>query len=210
VQELGSTENNGAFWVDYLVLGVSAVLEGISFRQALGQARAAAREQGSGILSHILASSNPTLRAVFAEDSAALIGLGIALLGILLHQLTGNAVYDAIGSILVGVLLGVVAVILIERNRRFLVGQATSPGLNAAVLKILLDRLDIDRVTYIHLEFVGPGRVYLVAAIDLSGNEDETHVAVKLSRIERDIETNEHIEQAVLTLSTPDEQSLTL
>jgi cation diffusion facilitator family transporter len=210
VQELGSSESNGAFWVDYLVLGVSAVLEGISFRQALRQARAAAREQGSGILSHILASSNPTLRAVFAEDSAALIGLGIALVGILLHQLTGNAVYDAIGSILVGVLLGVVAVILIERNRRFLVGQATSPGLNAAVLKILLDRPDIDRVTYIHLEFVGPGRVYLVAAIDLSGNEDEARVAVGLRRIERDIETNEHIEQAVLTLSAPDEQSLTL
>jgi hypothetical protein len=65
-------------------------------------------------------------------------------------------------------------------------------------------------VTYIHLEFVGPGRVYLAAAIDLSGNEDKARVAVGLRRIERDIETNEHIEQAVLTLSGRDEQSLTL
>lgn len=210
VQELGSPESTGAFWIDYLVLGISAVFEGASFSQALRQAHAAAKERGSGILSHVLRSSNPTLRAVFAEDSAALIGLGIAVLGILLHQLTGNAVYDAIGSILVGVLLGVVAVILIERNRRFLVGQATSAGLNSAVLGTLLERDDIDRVTYIHLEFVGPERVYLVAAVDVKGNEDEAHVAVTLRRIERDLELNEHIEEAVLTLATPDETSLTV
>jgi hypothetical protein len=65
-------------------------------------------------------------------------------------------------------------------------------------------------VTYIHLEFVGPERVYLVAAVDVKGNEDEAHVAVTLRRIERDLELNEHIEEAVLTLATPDETSLTV
>jgi cation diffusion facilitator family transporter len=210
IQELGSSERNGAFWIDYLVLGISAIFEAISFRQALREARKAAKEQGSGVLSHVLDSSNPTLRAVFAEDSAALVGLAIALLGILLHQLTGNAIYDAIGSILVGVLLAIVAIVLIERNRRFLVGQATSDELNNAVLRTLLESEDIDRVTYIHLEFVGPGRVYLVAAVDLTGNQDETHVAILLRRIERKIEENEHIQEAVLTLSTPDEESLSV
>jgi cation diffusion facilitator family transporter len=210
IQELSSHEGTGEFWVNYLVLGISAIFESISFRQALHEARAAAKEQGSSVLSHVLDSSNPTLRAVFAEDSAALVGLGIALIGIVLHQVTGNPFYDALGSILIGALLGVVAVILIERNRRFLVGQATSPQLNAAVLGELLARDDIDRVTYIHLEFVGPGRVFLVAAVDLTGNEPEEDVALTLRRIERDIEINEHVQQAVLTLSTPDDPALTL
>ncbi|WP_213815095.1 cation diffusion facilitator family transporter [Glaciihabitans sp. dw_435] len=209
VQELLNPEPATDFWVAYLVLALSAVLEGISFRQAFRQARASARETGVGTIEHVLGSSNSTLRVVFAEDSAALIGLAIAFIGVLLHQLTGDSLYDALGSILVGLLLGVVAIVLIDRNRRFLVGQEVSGDIDVVVLKILLARSDISRVTYLHLEYVGPGRVYLVAAIDLTGNEDEEHVAVRLRRIERDLETNDRVEEAVLTLSTPDEASLT-
>jgi cation diffusion facilitator family transporter len=208
VQELIDPEGGTEFWVAYLVLGVSAVLEGVSFLQAYRQAHSAASETGAGTLAHVLESSNPTLRAVFAEDSAALVGLGIAFFGVLLHQLTGDPLYDALGSILVGVLLGVVAIVLIDRNRRFLVGQVTSDELKSVVLRILLDHVDVQSVSYLHLEFVGPGRVYLVAAVDLTGNEDETHVAVRLRRLEHEIEQNEHVEEAVFTLSTPDEARL--
>jgi cation diffusion facilitator family transporter len=208
VQELLDPEPASDFWIAYLVLGVSAVLEGISFTQALRQARSGARETGSGTIEHVLATSNPTLRAVFAEDSAALVGLGIAFLGVLLHQLTGSPVYDALGSILVGLLLGVVAIVLIDRNRRFLVGQEVDDALDAVALGTLLARPEIERVTYLHLEYVGPGRVYLVAAVDLTGDDTETHVAVRLRTIEHDLTVNEHIEEAVLTLATPDEASL--
>lgn len=208
ISELLDPEPSSDFWIAYLVLAISAVLEGTSFSQAFRQARAAAKERGSGTLEHVLQSSNSTLRAVFAEDAAALIGLAIAFLGVLLHQLTGSPVWDSLGSILVGVLLGIVAIVLIERNRRFLVGQVTNDEVNSATLTLLLGSDDIDHVTYLHLEFVGPERVYLVAAVDLTGNEDEEHVAVRLRRLERRLEENEHIEEAVLTLSTPDEVAL--
>jgi cation diffusion facilitator family transporter len=208
VTELSSTGPADDPLINYIVLAVSACLEGTSFLQAYRQAHGAATKRRVPVLRHVLQSSNPTMRAVFAEDSAALVGLAIAFLGVLLHQLTGSAIYDALGSIAVGVLLGVVAVILIDRNRRFLLGESTSPELEDAVLRELLSHESIERVTYLHLEFVGPSRVYLVAAVDLLGNESEDRVAVRLRTVENGIERSPYIEEAVLTLSQPGDASL--
>ncbi|WP_375422903.1 cation diffusion facilitator family transporter [uncultured Friedmanniella sp.] len=210
ISELIHPEEAQDFLIAYLVLAVSFVLEGVSFTQAVTQTRRTAGELGRSVGDHILNTSNPTLRAVFFEDAAALIGILLAGSGILLHQLSGSAVPDAIGSILVGVLLGVVAVVLIDRNRRFLVGENVRPGLRSEVLRGLLESPEVDRVTYLHLEFLGPGRLYLVAAIDMSGNDREEHLAVRLRRLERHLEGNDNIEEAVLTLATPDEASLLL
>ena len=104
----------------------------------------------------MLATSDPTLRAVFAEDVAALIGLVLAAAGLGARQLSGSAVPDAVGSILIGLLLAVVAVQLINRNRRFLVGEEADPRLRVAVLQALLDMPEVARVTYLRLEVVGP------------------------------------------------------
>jgi cation diffusion facilitator family transporter len=208
IQELLDPEPATDYWIAYLVLGVSAVLEGISFAQALRQSRAGASRRGVRTLRFVLTSSNPTLRAVFAEDSAALIGLAIAFLGVLLHQLTGSPLFDSIGSILVGVLLGVVAIVLIDRNRRFIVGEGVGEELTRTVVDLLLERRAVERVTYLHLEYVGPERVFLVAAVDLRGDETESNVAVLLRRIERELEGDDHIEEAILTLSTPEDVSL--
>lgn len=206
--ELTKPEEATDFLIAYVVLGVAFVLEGVSFLQALRQARTSAQALNRNTLWHVFHTSNPTLRAVFFEDAAALIGLLIAGAGIGLHQLIGSPVPDAIGSILVGVLLGAVAVVLIDRNRRFLVGEAVTPQLRSEMLDNLNGRADIDRVTYLHLEFVGPSKIYLVAAIDMSGNQLERDLAVRLRRVERDLELDDRIEEAVLTLSTPDEPSL--
>jgi len=208
IQELTAEEPGGHFLINYIVLAIAFVLEGSSFMQAFRQARSSARRMRSRTLEFVLATSNPTLRAVFAEDAAALIGLLLAGGGIAAHQITGSPMPDAIGSILVGVLLGVVAVILISRNRRFLVGEAISPDLRRAVLTELLRHPDIERITYLHIEFVGPSRVYLVAAVDMTGNLREDDLAVHLRRIERELEEWDPVEEAVLTLSTADEASL--
>jgi Co/Zn/Cd efflux system component len=184
------------------------VLEGVSFTQATIQARRLAAVRDSSVTNLVLNTSNPTLRAVFFEDAAALIGIGIATGGVALHQITGSVTPDAIGSILVGAVLAVVAVLLIDRNRRFLVGEVVRPEIRQEVLRELLARPDIDRITYLHLEFVGPGRLYLVASVDMAGDDVEHSVAVRLRHVERELEQYEGIEEAVLTLATPDEVSL--
>jgi cation diffusion facilitator family transporter len=209
VQQLLEPEEASNFRVAYIVLGIAFVLEGISFIQATTQARRLAAAQGRRVPSYVLNTSNPTLRAVFAEDAAALIGITIAVTGIALHQITGSVTPDAIGSILVGVLLAVVAVFLIDRNRRFLVGEVVRPEVRQHVLRELLARPEIDRITYLHLEFVGPARLYLVASVDMAGDDVEHNVAVRLRQVERELEEQENIEEAVLTLATPDEASLT-
>jgi hypothetical protein len=104
-----SHEKAGAFWVSYLILGVSAVAEGTSFARALRQTRAAAREANMGLVEFVRWSKEPTTKTVFSEDAAALAGLAIAFVGILLQQLTGNHRWDAGGAILIGLLLVAIA-----------------------------------------------------------------------------------------------------
>ena len=208
IQSLLQPEAATDYLVAYIVLGISFVLEGISFVRAYIQARENAHSRNAHTLEHVLESSNPTLRAVFAEDAAALVGLVIAFAGICLHQLTGDPLYDAIGSILVGVVLGTVAVVLISRNRAFLLGEAIDEPTRQAALRRLLERSDIERVTYLHIEFTGPGEVLLIAAVDLAGDASEADVALLLRDIEREIIAEPAIGRAILTLSTPDEESL--
>ncbi|MGY4644729.1 cation diffusion facilitator family transporter [Cellulomonas sp. URHB0016] len=208
VQELVHPEPATDFGIAYAVLAVSFVLEGASFVQASRQAKGSAARREQDVLAHILATSDPTVRAVFFEDAAALVGIVIAAVGIGLHQATGSAVPDAIGSILVGVLLGVVAVVLIDRNRRFLVGQAADEPLRRAAIAALVDQPEIARVTQLHLQYMGAQQLFLIGAVDLAGDPGESEASHLLATLERRISAQPGIVAAVLSLSEPQEPSL--
>ena len=206
---VAGSEEQARFAVNWVVLAAAFVFEGVSFTQAARRAHGRGKRLGLRPLRYVFRTSDATLRAVFLEDLAALGGLLIAGLGIGLHQATGDAAWDAIGAIAVGLLLGAVAIVLIMRNHDFLVGETIPKSLWNETLGRLLDHREIDRVTYLHIEYVGPMRFFVVAAVDLVGNEDEASVAVRLRRLEAEIERLEPVADAVLTLSTPDEPSLT-
>nr|WP_245866286.1 cation diffusion facilitator family transporter [Rhodococcus kyotonensis] len=198
-----SAEN---YTINYIVLAVAFVLEGISFLQSVKQIRGEAQQYDKDFLDYALETSDPTLRAVFAEDSAALIGLVIAAAGIGLHQLTGSAVWDALGSIAVGILLGVVAVVLIDRNRRFLTGEPGSRALWDAVVERIERLPEVASVRFVRIEFVGPKQLFVVASVDLVGDSVESSIARTLRRLERELETDNAVVDAVLTVAEPDER----
>jgi cation diffusion facilitator family transporter len=203
---IGGEQASGRdYLLAYAVLAISFVLEGISFLQAFRQLRGEAHRLERDLFTHALETSDPTVRGVFAEDAAALLGIVIATAGIAMHELTGAAAFDAIGSILVGVLLGVVAVLLIDRNRRFLTGEPGSADLREAAIARVQQLPDVATVRYLRLEFIGPRQLFLVASVDLTGDDAESSVARRLRRLEREVETFPYVVDAVLTVSEPDD-----
>ncbi len=208
VTELMGDGGESSYVANYVVLGLAFVFEGTSFLQASRQVHGKAMRFGLKPLRFVARTSDPTLRAVFFEDFAALVGLLLAGAGIGLHQATGRHEFDALGSIAVGLLLAGVAIFLMRRNMDYLLGEGDSAELRSAVLARLLEHPDVDRVTYLHLEYVGPQRLFVVAAVDLTGDDREPDLAVRLRQVESDIEQHQMIEDAVLTLALPADPSL--
>ncbi len=208
IQELRNPEPTTSFGWAYAVLAFAFVVEGTSFAQSARQGSREAKVADRDLLEHILATSDPTLRAVFVEDFAALIGIVIATLGIVGHQLTGSAIPDAVGSILIGLLLAVTSVLLVDRNRRFLVGEVVDSRIRAAALQRLLDLGPILSVSYLHLEYTGPKQVMLLARVDLVDDRPESQVAARLAENERALEIRPEFSQVVLALSHPGDPPL--
>ncbi|MCW2759225.1 MAG: cation diffusion facilitator family transporter [Nocardioidaceae bacterium] len=208
IQSLGAEESGASPLVNYVVLAVAFVLEGTSFAQALRSTRAAALPSGLHPLRYINRTSDPTLRAVFVEDSTALVGLVVAAGGVGLEQATGDPIWDALGSIVVGLVLAGAAIFLVSRNRDFLVGGGITGRIRQEALKAVLAHPLVSSVSYLHLEFVGPGKLLLVATVDIEGDDRESVLAVRLQEVEDQIRQHPMIETAVLSLSLPDEAHL--
>lgn len=209
----GITEWNAAktdtnYTIAFIILAVAFVLEGTSLLQAYRQSKKHGAAINVSAIDYVIDTSNPTLRGVFFEDSAAVIGLVIAAAAMGMHAYTRDPFWDALGSIIVGLLLGVVAIFLISRNRDFLVGYKVSDRMHQYVLDKLLDSADVESVSYLHLEWVGPKKMFMVAAVDFTGDEQENEIAQKFEDIENKFRANPLFQEAILTLSAPNAKPL--
>lgn len=163
---LGPAEDAKMVWINYPVLVLAAVLEGISFRQALGQAKGAAARGRRSVQSYVRDPDDPTVKSVVLEDSAALVGLLLAGVGVALHQLTGNGVYDGIASLAIGVLLIVVAYQLAQSCKGLLIGKQADPRMLAAIAERLEQQPEILDVVDLLTMLTGVGRTLLCVRVD--------------------------------------------
>jgi cation diffusion facilitator family transporter len=147
------------------ILVVAICLEGFSFRTAVHESRPM---KGSGTWwQFIRQSKTPELPVVLLEDFGALVGLLLALLGVGLSVLTGNSVFDAVGTICIGVLLGIIAITLIVEMKSLLIGEGAAPPVLSQIVSAL-ESGDVQRVIHIRTQYLGPEELLVAAKIALA------------------------------------------
>jgi len=174
-------------WVNYVVLLGAAVLESISFRQAVNQARSGAARRRMSLFAHIQNTDDPTVKSVVLEDSAALVGLVLAAVGVALHQLTGSATYDGLASIAIGCLLVSAAVALAQNCRPLLVGQQADAELIQAIEASLERQPEVLDVVDLLTMMVGADNVLLCARVDFADPVSSADLERACVRIDDDL-----------------------
>jgi len=149
----------------WIVLAVAFVADGASLIQSMRQAQKDARERGRSIWFHLLRSSDPIVRSIVVEDSAALIGVVIAAIGLLLsHQLRSGRP-DAIASLLIGLLMTVTAFALGRPLADFLVGKSLPPQLLNQIHSVIESDKAVEEILSLQAVYTGPEEVIVAAKI---------------------------------------------
>lgn len=154
-------------WIPLAVLGLSFVVEGFVLLSAARVVWAKKGEQS--IWDYLRSTTDPTAAAVLLEDAIACVGVLVALTGIILAQVTGNPLFDALGAITIGLMLGAVAVWLGVRNRALLLGPAIPRSLQAEVEEFLRDLPEVQRIRRVRTRIVGADRFRFQAELDFDG-----------------------------------------
>jgi len=165
VRQFGVRESPGSAVAAWIVLAVSFAADGASWLQSVGQARREAREHGRSVWRHLLRSSEPLVRAIVVEDSAALVGLVIAAAGLLLREVLGTNTPDAVASLLIGILLAVTAFGLARPLADFLVGRNLPPEQLQKLHDILAASPAIEQVLTLQAVYTGPEEVIVAAKV---------------------------------------------
>jgi cation diffusion facilitator family transporter len=169
--------------VAIVILIVAIALESYSFRTAVVESRPL---KGAGSWWRFIRNSrNPELPVVLLEDTGALIGLVLAFIGVGLTVVTGDAVWDGIGTIAIGVLLGVIAVILMVEMHSLLIGEGATIEQEHAIREALAGTPHIDRVIHLRTQYLGPDEMLVGAKITLAPDCDLATVARSIDDAEQ-------------------------
>jgi len=160
----------------YIALAVSFLAEGSSWIRAVRQTRGDAAEAELPLIRYVRESRDPNVKMILFEDTAALIGLALALIGIVTDQLTGSSMFDPAASIAVGALLIVVAVWMGSDTSELLVGGAARPGERAAFRQALEECDDIKDTFELLTMVLGPNSLLVAARVDFDDDLDDKEI----------------------------------
>ena len=172
-------------WLPILVLVVSICLEGYSLRTGVKESNKVRGSQSW--LQFIRRAKAPELPVVLLEDVAALTGLVFALLGVGLSVITGNTVFDAIGTIMIGTLLVVVAIVLGVETKSLLVGEGATPGDVAAIRAAIEAGPDVERIIHMKTLYLGPDEILVAAKLAFPAAETVGELAAGIDATEKRI-----------------------
>jgi cation diffusion facilitator family transporter len=172
------------FW-SYSVLGFAVIFEGYSWNVAL-QAFLITKKEDS-FWTAIRASKDPIIFTILFEDTAALIGLFVAFIGVLSGHLLGNIYLDGVASIIIGVILCGVALLLAAESKGLLIGEGASPETVASIRKITNDDPAVEKVLKVLTLHFGPKEVLLNLEIEFIENLETEELAIAVERLESSI-----------------------
>ncbi|TCC27436.1 cation diffusion facilitator family transporter [Kribbella speibonae] len=172
-------------WVPVAVLVVAIVMETLSFRTAIVEAN---KVRGHVSWTRFIRNARaPELPVILLEDFAALTGLVLALIGVVLTLATGNGVYDGLGSMAIGVLLVCVAIFLAIEMKSLLLGESATREAQQKIVDAIENTPGVQRLIHIKTLHLGPEEVLVAAKLGVEPTADASVVAEVIDAAERAI-----------------------
>lgn len=170
-------------WLPITVLVIACVLEGLSLRTAM--AESAPLRRGISVMQFIRRAKAPELPVVMLEDIAALAGLLIALAGVGTAIVTGNGIYDGIGTIAIGVLLVIVALILGVEIGSLIVGEGASAADTALIEQAIGQAPGVRHIIHLRTLYLGPDELMVGVKIGIAPGTVAADIAALIDDVER-------------------------
>ncbi|UJP09011.1 cation diffusion facilitator family transporter [Microbacterium sp. KUDC0406] len=174
------------WWLPIVVLVIAIGLESFSLRTAMRESNRV-REKGQSWFSFIRRAKAPELPVVLLEDIGALTGLTFALLGVGLTVITGNSVFDAIGTLMIGTLLVLIALILGIETKSLLVGEGATDSDLDRIVDAINDGPEVHKLIHIKTLYLGPDELMVAAKIALPQDKTVREAADDIDEIEKRI-----------------------
>jgi cation diffusion facilitator family transporter len=186
ISHLRHPEPVSHIWWNYAVLGLAAAFDlyswKISYRELLAR-----KDPDESTWDEIIGSKDPTVFTVFLEDSAALLGILVAFLGIGLGRVFRNPYLDPVASILIGTLLAAVAVLLGRESGALLVGERTNRARITTISETIRTDPAVEKVGELRTMQLGPDHVLLTANVKFHRGMDVQQIESSVKRIEDQI-----------------------
>jgi cation diffusion facilitator family transporter len=193
-------ELDGLGWAIAVLLG-AMVMEALSFRTGVGEANVV-RPGDESWWQFIRRTKNPDLPVVLLEDTAALIGLVFALLGVTLAAVTGNSRWDGVGSLAIGALLVVVAVVLVIEMSSLLVGESARPEVVDRLRATIEAFPTVLRCIHLRTEHLAPDEIVVAAKVEFDHSLSVPELAANIDQLEVELRAAEP--NATLIFIEPD------
>jgi cation diffusion facilitator family transporter len=171
-------------WIPISVLVIAIVLESFSLRTAIRESNHV-RAKGQSWVSFVRHAKAPELPVVLLEDIAALTGLVFALIAVSLTAITHNPVFDAIGTLMIGTLLILVAITLGIETKSLLVGEGATDADHRRIVDAISDGPEVHKIIHIKTLYLGPDELMVAAKLGFAADAPLAHVASDIDRVEK-------------------------
>jgi cation diffusion facilitator family transporter len=187
IHKLHATQPIKSPIINYFVLLIAMVFEGVAWTIAF---KAFDKQRGTrGMLSAVRRSKDPTIFTVLFEDTAAMLGLIFAFIGVACSQYFGNVMFDALASIGIGLILALTAALLAYESKGLLIGEAASAAVIEEIRAIINRNSDVLNINEILTMHFGPRDILLTLSLDFVDGIDASRVEDVISAFEAEIKT---------------------